>query len=140
MESTNDFPALCSAPQRDRHNQKRVILWSLAWAIAFLVVSFSIKREWLSAGWDVAAVLGTALFGIGTVVSYYRFLIETDELRRKIEVEALALVFGIGIVGGLTFWLLSELGIVSGKGFAFVFAAMILAHALGVIIGRRRYS
>ena len=51
----------------------------------------------------LAGVIGNSLFGIATVLAYRRFLQETNELRRKIEVEALALAFGVGLVGGLSY-------------------------------------
>jgi lipopolysaccharide export LptBFGC system permease protein LptF len=141
MKSIDDtIDGFCSTPQRDRRNQRRVVLWSAAWAFSFLAITFGVKREWLTAEWTVAAVFGAALFGIATLLAYHQFLIQTDELRRKIEVEALALAFGIGIIGGLSFWLLFQSGIVSGEGFVFVLVAMILTHAVGVVVGRRRYS
>jgi hypothetical protein len=141
MISTNGkLGAVSSAPQRDRSNQRRVTFWSLAWAGSYIAVTLSIRMGWLGAGPAVAAVMGTALFGTTTLWAYRRFLMETDELRRKIEVEALAFAFGIGIIGGLTFFLLFENGFVSGSVFAYLFVAMILAHAAGVAVGRRRYS
>jgi hypothetical protein len=131
---------LCSGPQLDRHNQRRISLWALAWAVSFIVVTHGIKKEWLSSGLAFAGVIGTAILGIATVLAYHRFLRETDELRRKIEVEALAFAFGAGIVGGLTYWLLVVKGAVPGMGFAYVFAAMLLTHSAGVLMGRRKYS
>jgi MFS family permease len=130
----------CSGPQRDRRNQRRIRLWALAWALSFLAVTFGITREWLPFGVALAGVTGNALFGVATVLAYRRFLQETDELRRKIEVEALAFAFGVGVVGGLTYWLLVVSGVGSATGFAYVFAAMLLTQSVGVVIGRRKYS
>lgn len=124
----------------DCRNQGRVLLWSFAWACSFVVVTLCIKRAWLPSGWAVPAVIGTALFGVATVLAYRRFLQEVDELRRKIEVEALALAFGVGVVGGMTYWLLAVAGAVSAKDFFYVILVMIFTHPLGILIGRRRYS
>ena len=46
------------------------------------------------------------------VVAYRRYLGETDELRRKIEVDALALAFGVGLVGAFSYVLLERAGAV----------------------------
>jgi hypothetical protein len=135
--SLSDF---CSGPQRDRRNHRRIRLWALAWAISFIAVTLVIKREWLPFGVTLVGVAGNALFGIATILAYRRFLGEADELRRKIEVEALAFAFGAGIVGGLTYWLLVVSGAVPAMGFAYVFAAMLFTHSAGVVMGRRKYS
>lgn len=136
----NSLRGLCSSPQRDRRNQRRVLLWSIAWAFSFVAVALGITKEWLPFGVILGAVTGTALLGIATALAYRRFLQETDELQRKIEVEALALAFGVGVVGGLTYWLLVVSGALTETGFAYVFALMMITYSVGVLIGRRRYS
>jgi hypothetical protein len=141
VKSTDDSRAgLCSGPPRDRQNQRRVTLWALAWALSFVAVTLAIKKQWLPFGVALAGMIGTALFGIATVLAYRRFLQEADELRRKIEMEALAFAFGAGVIGGMTYWQLMVSGAVSGLGFAYVFAAMVISHSVGVLIGLRRYS
>lgn len=126
--------------QRNCRNQRRVLLWALLWACSFIAVALGIKKEWLPFGAVLAGVAGNSLLGIATVLAYRRFLQEIDELRRKIEVEALALAFGVGVIGGLAYWLLAVSGALPLTGFAYVFSAMLLAHSAGVLIGRRRYS
>jgi hypothetical protein len=141
VKSTDDSPpGFCSGPQRDQRNQWRVLLWTLVWGCSFIAVSLGIKKEWLSFGMILAGVTATSLLGIATVLAYRRFMQETDELRRKIEVEALALAYGVGVIGGLTYWLLEVSGAVPAWGFAYVFAAMMITHSVGVLIGRLRYS
>ena len=131
---------LSSTLQRDLRNQWRILLWTLLWGLSFIVVTHGIKTEWLSSAGGLAGVIVTALFGFATVLAYRRFLNDTEELRRKIEVEALAFAFGAGVVGGLTYWMLVVSGAAPGTGFVYVFAAMLLMYSVGVLIGRRKYS
>jgi hypothetical protein len=141
MKSTEDsLGGLCSTPQGDRRNQWRIRLWSLIWAISFMAVTLVITMKWLPFGMLLAGVAGNAIFGIATVLAYRRFLNETDELRRKIEIDALAFAFGAGAFGGLTYWLLVVMGAAPGTGFVYVFSAMILIHSVGVLMGLRKYS
>jgi len=141
VKSTDDSLMSCgTSPPRDRRNQRRITLWGFSWALSFVAISLEIKKGWLPFGMTLAGVIGNALFGIATALAYLRFLQETDELRRKIEVEALALAFGVGMVGGLTYWLLAASGAVSATGFAYVFSAMMITYSVGALIGRRRYS
>jgi drug/metabolite transporter (DMT)-like permease len=140
VNRNDDSPGAGSGLGRDRRNRRLVALWAFAWALSFTAVSLGIKK----AGWSfevtLAAVVGTAVLGLATVLAYRRFLRETDELRRKIEVESLALAFGVGVFGGLSCWLLAVSGALSVKDFAFVFLAMIFTHSAGVFLGCRRYS
>lgn len=136
-DSDSDF---CSGPTRDRRNQQRILLWALVWALSFIGLSLGLRNEWWPFGVTLAGVILIALLGIGIGFAYRRFLRETDELRRKIEVEALGLAYAVGLVGGLTYWLLVVSGAAPAYGFAYVFAAMMLAHSAGVLVGRRRYS
>lgn len=141
MKSTDDsLGSFCSSSQRDRRNQWLVTVWSFVWALSFVAVTLGIKRKWLPFGMTLAGVIVTSLLGIAIVLAYRRFLQETDELRRKIEVEALSLAFGVGVIGGLTYWLLAVMGAVPATDFVYVFLVMILTHPVGVLIGRRRYS
>ncbi len=130
----------CAGPKRDRYNQRRIILWSFLWGSSFVAVTQAIRREWLPLGVSLAGVAVTALLGVATLLAHHRYLQEADELRRKIEMEALALAFGVGVVGGLTYWQLVVSGAAPATGFSYVFVAMILAHPVGVLIGHRRYS
>ena len=132
--------SLCSSPKRDRRNERRIALWAFLWGVSFIAVALGIKRQWWPFEVNIAAVIGTSLLAIATAVAYHRFLRETDELRRKIEVEALALAYAVGVIGGLAYWLLAVAGAMPQWGYACVFAAMMLAHSAGVLVGRRRYQ
>jgi len=142
MKPVVDSPAgsCSSSTPRDTRNQLRVIVWSFVWALSFVAVTLCVKKAWLPPALTLTAGLATSLFGIVTVLAYRRFLHQTDELRRKIEVEALSLAFGVGIIGGTTYWLLAVMGAVPALDFYFVFVVMFLAHPVGVFLGRRRYS
>ncbi len=140
MNRIDDSLERTPGSERDRRNRRWVTIWSFVWALSFTGLALVIKRNWWSSGVVLAGVIGTALFGLATVLAYRVFLRETDELRRKIEVEALALAFGVGVFGGLSYWLLVLSDLASVKDFAFVFVAMIFTHIGGVLVGCRRYS
>jgi hypothetical protein len=139
VKSTDDSLSPSSASRRGRHD-RRVTLWAFVWALSYVAATLGIKKEWWPHGATVALVVASALLGFATVLAYRRFLHEADELRRKIELEALAIAFGVGAAGGLTYWLLVASGTVPAAGFVFVLVAMIVTHPVGVAIGCRRYS
>lgn len=135
------FQNPCHTTDRDRRNQRRVIAWSLAWTLCWLAAALAIDNGW----WDaraagVAAAVLSVLLGTALLLAYWRFLREADELRRKIEVEALALAFGVGLVGGMAYWLLGESGIVAEAEILHVLVLMIVTHSVGILVGFRRVA
>lgn len=124
---------------RDRRNQ-RLILWSnLAWALSFVGASMTLSRGWVTgpAAWALAAV--PVVLSVVVMVVYSRFLRQTDELQRLIQLEALALGFGGSLFGLLAYVLLRRLG-VPEVDLADLSVGMIGLYVLGIFIGWRRYQ
>ena len=144
MEPTRTSILSCApGTPRDRKNMARVHRWMLTWMLTFLAITAAVKFEWIPTG-PVAIVLTLVCgaFGVVTLIAYRHFLREADELRRKIELEALALALGAGLVGGITLWLLqrAELALVAEADILTVVLIMMLANGLGNFLGQRRYS
>lgn len=131
------------AMTRNCRNQRLVLLWSLVWMSSFVGVTLALKSGWLASGAPgiVAAVVSSCL-GLGTALAYRRFLKEADEVQRTIELEALALGFGVGLIGGFAYWLLERSGAVptSKSDLLYVLAATCFTYSAGVLLGRRRYA
>jgi hypothetical protein len=131
------------AMTRTCRNQRLVLLWSLVWMSSWVGVTLALKTGWLASGAPgIVAALVSASLGIGTALAYRRFLNEADEVQRKIELEALALAFGVGLVGGFAYWLLERSGAVptAKSDLLYVLAATCFTYSAGVLLGRRRYA
>ena len=132
----------CHTSPKDRANQFRVTVWSLLWVVSWLGTTLAIVNDWLPSGPPVVLLTAvSALIGVGMISAYRRFLRQADELRRKIELDALALAVGVGLVGGVAYELLSRAEMVAG-GRRFMVAMMLicLTYVMGVVFGIRRYT
>ena len=81
--------------QTDLRNNRALALWSFAWA-AGIIAATSIVASGLVGGpaaWVVA--LAPNLLALFVLRAYLRFLAMTDELQRRIQLEALAVGFGV---------------------------------------------
>jgi len=80
--------------------------WMVLWATTLLLIG----KAGLSgpAAWALAAL--TVVPGVIGVHAYIRFLREADELLRKIQLEALAIAFGVGVLFMMTWRLFERLG------------------------------
>ena len=128
--------------ERDRQNQYRIIGWSFAWVFCWVLVTWCIKNERLtSLSLVIPAILVTTCLGLGMMVAYRRFLREADELRRKIELDALALAVGVGLVGGVCCRMLEKAGVVTNiPVFEMVVVLICATQSLGIVVGLRRYT
>lgn len=137
----NATPLWCEATPRDRANGRRLTFWALGWAATMLFASAAVVNEGLG-GRSVALIAASvsAMIGIVTMMAYRRFLNETDELRQKIELEALATAVGVGVVGGLAYSQFTRSLDLGEPRLAVVIAAMLVTHALAVVVGRRRFA
>lgn len=126
----------------NRRAEIRVALLTLVWAGSWLLVKIGIVEDVLITGWPLwAAILASGGLGLLTVWAYLKHLSGLDELRRKIEMDALALAFGVGMVTGLTSSLLGDAGILAwDEMVSYLFTVMFVTYSIGVLIGHRRYS
>jgi len=113
-ESAGIWQALsraCGTPA-DKRNNGRIVGWTAAWAVGLTFASQTLKGRILDVApgswrsWAIALV-PVALF-VGVLGAYLRFLRETDELQRLIQLQALAVGFGAGVLL-LIHWELFEL-------------------------------
>ena len=130
-----------TATDKDRGNQRRIVYWSLAWIVPFLAVNMAVSNEWVSGdAFAIVATLAVTILGIGLLLAFRRFLRDADELRRKIELDALAMTVGVGIVAGFSYSLLESAGIVDEAELMNLIVVMAATYMIGIIVGLRRFA
>lgn len=126
---------------RDRKNRSRITLWSFLWTGVWLGALVALEVELLPTGLPgIVATVVSGVFGVFVFLAYRRYLREADELRRKIELDALAIAFGVGVIGGMTYWLGYQAQAFAEADPMVIVIAMIFTHAGAVFVGQRRYS
>lgn len=133
--------ATCNAlyTPRDVQNMRVFNYWFLSAMVFFLVATFTIKRELVvpALGWTLTA-LSVGLLVMG-VRAYIVFIRNADELLRKVQLEALALGFGAGMVFMLGWRLCERLGALK-LDVSDPIIVMLLVFAIGQYLGMRRYA
>lgn len=126
--------------ESDRRNLNRANLWLALWLVSFAAATFMIKGEVISTGitsWIVAAV--PLVVGLGAMLAYGRYIRQADELQRRIQVQALALGFGVAFFFGFGYRLLEKVGAPAAD-ISDVSIVMAFFYFVGLWIGRRRYA
>ena len=124
----------------DRRNLNRATVWLAFWLVSFAASTFIIKSEVTSTGivgWIVAAI--PTVVGLGAMLAYGRYLRQADELQRRIQLQALALGFGVAFFFGFGYRLLEKVGAPAAE-ISDVSTVMVFFYFVGLWIGRRRYA
>lgn len=125
---------------RDRQNERRVRRWAAAAGLLYVAATAALRwPSQVPAALPSLLCVATAAVAVWAVVVQIASLRQADELRRRIESEALGLGFGVGVLAALLSPLLPALGLPEPGG-AEIAVAMLLAAAVGSWLGVRRYG
>lgn len=87
---------------------KYLFIWAIAYVLSMALATLGSEFLWEESNkWlTIAAILLNLGIGIGMVVANIRHLDTLDEMMRKIQLEAMAISLGAGVIGGLSYSLL----------------------------------
>ena len=79
--------------------------------------------------------------GVGMIMANKRYLDGLDELQRKIQLEAMALCLGVGLVAGLGYSSLDVTNVIPVHAeISHLVMLMALTYLAGIFLGRRKYQ
>ena len=115
--------------------------WTGAWLVTMAVANFGPEFIWQSNEWlTILAILINLGVGFGMIVANKRHLKGLDEMHQKIQLEAMALSLGVGLVVGLGYSNLDVTNIIAFDAeISHIVIVMGLTYAAGVFAGLRKY-
>ena len=142
MNKTNAETKTNKAYSRGRVSEAKVIYWCLAWVLATAGATFGPELLW---GYGTLITsIGIAIqlaIGFGMIWAFKGFLLAMDELQRLIQLEALSLAFGVGVVVGLSYELLEDVKLITFEPeISHLIMLMSLTYVFGLFLGNRRYQ
>jgi hypothetical protein len=128
------------AANTDR-NTTRLKIWTVAWVVTTAIAAFGPKLAW---GFATLPTIGAQLLnlgtGIGMIVATRRYVLGLDEMQQKIFLQAGALTLGVGLVCGLSYEQLEDVGLISFEPeISHLVILMCITFLVGMIAGHRRY-
>ena len=141
MNKTNAETKTNKAYSRGRVSEAKVIYWCLAWVLATAGATFGPELLW---GYGTLITsIGIAIqltIGFGMIWAFKGFLLAMDELQRLIQLEALSLAFGVGVVVGLSYELLEDVKLITFEPeISHLIMLMSLTYMFGLFLGNRHY-
>ena len=127
---------------RTKINTVHVGLWTGAWVLTSALAVFGPKFFWaFNTTLTILGVLINLGIGFGMILANKRHLNGLDELMRKIQLEAMAISLGVGLVCGLSYELLEDIKLITFEPeVSHLIMLMALTYMVGVIAGNRRYK
>ncbi len=124
-----------------RQNTKRLAWWTAAWVITMAVAVFGAHFVWKSSpGLTLAGILVNLGVGVGMIMANRRHLKGLDEMQQKIQLEAMALSLGVGLIGGLAYSNLDVTNLIAFDAeISHLVILMAVTYMVGIAAGVRRY-
>ncbi len=115
--------------------------WTGAWLVTMALAKFGPRFIWqLNESLTILAILINLAVGFGMIWANKRHLRGLDEMHQKIQLEAMALSLGIGLVVGLAYSSLDVTNIIPADAeISHLVILMGLTYLFGVINGLRKY-
>lgn len=126
--------------QRETRAVLLLFVWTAAWVLTLALAQFGHRFLWQSDVATLLAVIFNFAIGLGMIRANVLYLRAMDELMQKIQLQAMGLALGIGIVGGLTYALLDTTNLVAFDAeIGIVVMMMGLTYAGAIFAGHRYY-
>ncbi len=126
-----------------RHGDiRRLAAWTAAWVITMAIAVFGARFAWPESDLlKLVTILVNVAIGFGMIVVNKRHLDGLDELQRKVQLDAMALALGIGLVLGFAYSTLDITNLIeSDAEISLLLVVMALTYLAGTIAGLRRYA
>jgi hypothetical protein len=127
---------------RVKKNTINLAVWSISWTLSMAVATFGPMFIWQ--GNDALTITGiiiNTLLGVGMIVANIKHLNGMDDLQKKIHLEAMGLALGVGVIGGLSYSLLDNTGIITQDAeISYLVILISLTYMVSVLVGKKRYQ
>jgi hypothetical protein len=121
-------------------NTSRLRNWTGAWLLSMAVATFGPIFLWENTSLTLALILLNMAIGFGMIWANKLHLKGLDEMHQKVQLEAMALSLGVGLVVGLAYSNLDIANIIASDAeISHLVMLMGLTYLFGVIGGLRKY-
>ena len=132
----------CDITAQTKKNTLRLFFWTGAWVLATAGAAFGPRFLWdFNTLPTILGVLVHIGIGFGMIRMFKQYLLGLDELQRKIQLDAMALSLGIGLVLGSSYELLEDIKLIPFEPeIPHLLILMSLTYVVGTVLGHRKYQ
>jgi hypothetical protein len=136
MEPTTSFK------QKQFNNTKKLAFWTLIWVLATALATFGPEFIWENSLFTYAGVGLFLITGAAMILANRKYLMDQDELQRRMHLEAMSITLGVAVVLGLGLSILDQQDLLFGFDLDFAFITIIISvsYMLSLLINLRRFK
>lgn len=125
-----------------KKNTKKLAIWTFLWTGSMALAVYGPKLIWAeNVALTIIAVIINALLGVGMILMNIKYLNSLDDLQKKIQLEAMGIALGAGVVGGLSYSLLYETHLITKDvEISFLVIFISVTYLVSILIGQKRYK
>lgn len=126
---------------RIRTSTVRLAYWNGAWVAATALMTFGPKFLWNKALVFTLLAVGLNVgVGVGMILANKNYVAELDELQRKVQLNALAIGLGVGVIAGIPYSVLDMYDVIPFKAeIGHLIMLMGLTYSASFLYGAWRY-
>jgi uncharacterized protein YacL len=138
---SNGNPANEGWRANDRRQTVRLAYWTVAWLVTMAIATFGPQLLWSEDSALTLVAIGINLMtGFGMIRANREHLKSLDELQQRIQLEAMGIALGVGLVVGLAYSNLDINNVISSDAeISFLVILVALTYLASVFVGTRKY-
>lgn len=121
---------------------KNLAIWTMLWVSTMALSTFGPEFIWgKNLTLSVIAILINTLFGGLMIWANMKYIKVLDELQKKIQLDAMGIALGVGVVGGLSYSTLDITNVIPGDAeIGFLVILISVTYMAALFIGNKRYA
>ena len=125
-----------------KRNTKKLAIWTMLWTGSMALATFGPKFIWdENVVLTILGVVINVLMGAGMILMNIKHINSLDDLQKKIQLDAMGIALGVGVVGGLSYSLLDTTNLITQDAeISFLVILISLTYMIGLFIGQKQYK
>jgi hypothetical protein len=138
---SNESPEISEWEAATVKNTVRLGIWTAAWVISLAIATFGPMFIWESGTLpSILAIAVNLAIGVGMILANKQHLQGLDELQRNMQLEAMAVSLGVGLITGLAFSTMDVVNLIHFDAeISHMVLLMSITYAISLAISRRKY-
>jgi hypothetical protein len=127
---------------RTKRNTKRLLTWTVLWVLSLAILQFGPKLIWdFNMAFTTMAILTNLAIGLKMILVNKDHLSGLDELQRRIQLDAMAISLGAGLILGVTYETLEDIKVIMFEPeISHLIMAMVAVYIISILLGNRKYA